>query len=85
MIERSSPEFANPEIRHNVEFSLHTILVRQYDRFERVFLKFGAVVDLRHLHSKNIGGGEYPDLFDMEQQEFALSMKHTNPIPQCLR
>ena len=27
----------------------------QYERFERVFFRFGAVVDLRHLHGKLIG------------------------------
>lgn len=41
----------------------------QYDRFERVFLRFGAVVDLRHLHSKNVGRGEHPDLFDIQREE----------------
>lgn len=28
---------------------------RQYERFESVFLKFGATVDVRHLHSKEVG------------------------------
>ncbi|MCK4300839.1 MAG: hypothetical protein KAX80_14955, partial [Planctomycetes bacterium] len=29
----------------------------QHKRFEEVFLRFGAVVDLRHLHGKDVGGG----------------------------
>lgn len=36
---------------------------RNYERFERLFLKFGAVVDVRHLHDKFVGTGEQPSLF----------------------
>ena len=32
----------------------------QYDRFEATFLRFGAVVDLRHLHGRSIGTYELP-------------------------
>lgn len=32
----------------------------EYDRFERTFLRFGAVVDLRQLHGKSIGMYELP-------------------------
>lgn len=34
-----------------------------YERFERLFLRFGAVVDVRHLHGKIVGAGEQPGLF----------------------
>jgi hypothetical protein len=44
----------------------------RYDRFEKVFLKFGAVVDVRHLHNKNVGRGEHPDLFDFQREETAV-------------
>ena len=33
-----------------------------YRRFEEVFLRFGAVVELRHLHGKPVGMGEHPNL-----------------------
>ena len=35
----------------------------RYKDFEKVFIKFGAVVDVRHLHEKNIGIDEQPVLF----------------------
>jgi len=35
----------------------------QYERFESVFIRFGAVVDVRHLHNKVVGTGEHPTLF----------------------
>lgn len=44
----------------------------QYSRFEKVFLRFGAVVDLRHLHNKNIGRGEHPDLFEIQREEVTV-------------
>ena len=28
---------------------------KQYESFERTFIRFGAVVDLRHLHQKPVG------------------------------
>jgi hypothetical protein len=34
-----------------------------YDRFRDVFLPFGAVVDVRHLHGKPVGAGEHMQLF----------------------
>jgi hypothetical protein len=36
----------------------------QYERFERTFLRFGAVVDVRHLHDKAVGVGDQPSLFE---------------------
>ena len=39
---------------------------QDYDRFEKSFLRFGAVVDLRHLHDKNVGVAEHPSLFDAQ-------------------
>lgn len=45
---------------------------QRYDHFEKVFLKFGAVVDVRHLHEKNVGRGEHPGLFDMQREETAV-------------
>ena len=36
----------------------------RYERFEKTFLCFGAVVDLRHLRGKLIGMGEHADLFE---------------------
>ncbi|MCY4094274.1 MAG: DNA N-6-adenine-methyltransferase [Gammaproteobacteria bacterium] len=38
-----------------------------YKRFEEVFLRFGAVVDLRHLKGKRIGSFDEP-LFDFVEQ-----------------
>lgn len=35
-----------------------------YHRFEKVFMQFGAVVDIRHLHDKEIGLGDRPTLFE---------------------
>jgi hypothetical protein len=35
----------------------------EYHRFLSVFLKFGAVVDLRHLHGRPVGGGQQQSLF----------------------
>jgi hypothetical protein len=35
----------------------------QYERFESVFLRFGAVVDVQHLHKAEIGAGAQPSLF----------------------
>lgn len=35
-----------------------------YERFEQVFLRFGAVVDVRHLHDKEVGVGEHRTLFE---------------------
>ena len=36
----------------------------QYERFEKIFVRFGAVVDVRHLHGKLVGIGEHLDLFE---------------------
>lgn len=44
----------------------------QYERFEEIFLKFGAVVDVRHLHKKDVGVGEAPRLFDIDQASRAV-------------
>ena len=35
-----------------------------YERFEKAFLRFGAVVDVRHLHGRPVGAGEHRGLFD---------------------
>ena len=35
---------------------------KDFDRFAGVFLKFGAVVELRHLHGKHVGCGTEPSL-----------------------
>ncbi len=45
---------------------------QQYDRFEKVFLKFGAVVNVCHLHDENVGRGEHPCLFDVQREESAV-------------
>jgi hypothetical protein len=39
----------------------------RYDDFEMTFIRFGAVVDVRHLHDQNIGMGDQPSLFDRKQ------------------
>lgn len=36
----------------------------RYGRFKEVFLRFGAVVDVRHLNGKSVGAGEQSILFD---------------------
>lgn len=41
----------------------------QYQRFERIFIRFGAVVDLRHLRGKSIGAYEQRHLFDEDGTE----------------
>jgi len=40
----------------------------RYERFEETFIRFGAVVDVRHLHEKRVGEGECPTLFDYVKQ-----------------
>lgn len=40
----------------------------RYGRFEQVFLRFGAVVDVRHLHDKEIGVEEAPTLFGQKRK-----------------
>ena len=35
----------------------------RYERFESAFLRFGAVVDVRHLHEREVGTGEQQSLF----------------------
>ena len=44
----------------------------QYQRFEKVFLRFGAVVDVRHLHGKEVGVGDQPSLFENERNANAV-------------
>lgn len=48
-IERSVPEFANPDILHNVEFSLHPILARHSVRVDPVGLPLTAAKLKKHL------------------------------------
>jgi hypothetical protein len=43
-----------------------------YDRFEEVFIRFGAVVDVRHLHGKPVGVGEHHGFFDEMEQVTVL-------------
>ncbi len=44
-----------------------------YERFEKAFIRFGAVVDVRHLHGRPVGAGEgYPSLFDEAEQSNAV-------------
>ena len=43
----------------------------QYERFEKAFLRFGAVVDVRHLHGKDVGVGEHLSLFEPERERDA--------------
>lgn len=43
-----------------------------YERFEGVFVRFGAVVDVRHLHDKDVGTGEHATLFDREAHPTAV-------------
>ncbi|MBI5525862.1 MAG: N-6 DNA methylase [Deltaproteobacteria bacterium] len=44
----------------------------EYERFEKIFVRFGAVVDVRHLHDKDVGVGEHPTLFEQERQSNAV-------------
>lgn len=37
----------------------------RYDDFEQTFLRFGAVVGMSHLHSKEVGVGEHMTLFEL--------------------
>jgi len=36
---------------------------QDYERFESIFLPFGAVVNVEHLHDKDVGTGEQSSLF----------------------
>ncbi len=44
----------------------------QYERFEKVFMAFGAVVDVRNLHGKEVGVGEQHSLFKSERTANAV-------------
>jgi hypothetical protein len=37
----------------------------RYEEFQDIFLLFGAVVELNHLHAKPVGLGSHPTLFDL--------------------
>lgn len=37
----------------------------RHEEFQDIFLLFGAVVDLSHLHTKPVGLGSHPTLFDL--------------------
>ena len=39
----------------------------QYQRFEKIFLRFGATVDVRHLHDKEVGMQDQRNLFRYEK------------------
>jgi hypothetical protein len=43
-----------------------------YEAFEDVFVRFGAVVDVRHLHDRDVGTGAQPSLFGREKDNSAL-------------
>jgi hypothetical protein len=51
VIERSVPEFGNPDILHNVEFSLHPIVSRKAVRIEPLALPLTATKLKKHLPS----------------------------------
>lgn len=36
----------------------------QSERFEKIFIRYGAVVDVRHLHGRPVGVGEHQTLFE---------------------
>ena len=44
----------------------------QYERFEKAFIRFGAVVDVRHLHDKEVGVGEHLSLFESARNSNAV-------------
>ncbi|MBN2024787.1 MAG: hypothetical protein JW809_18555 [Pirellulales bacterium] len=44
-----------------------------YALFEEVFVRFGAVVDVRHLHDKEVGVGEHRTLFEHERRFHGVS------------
>jgi hypothetical protein len=39
----------------------------QYERFEKIFIRFGATVDVRHLHDKDVGAHDQRNLFRYEK------------------
>lgn len=43
-----------------------------YQRFEDVFIRFGAVVETRHLHHKDVGVGEHATLFEVDSEPTAV-------------
>jgi len=43
-----------------------------YERFEKAFIRFGAVVDVRHLHDKAVGVGEHLSLFESVENSNAV-------------
>jgi hypothetical protein len=45
---------------------------RNYERFEKVFVRFGAVVDVRHLHDKPLGVAVHPNLLEREPDANAV-------------
>jgi hypothetical protein len=44
----------------------------QYERFEKTFIRFGAVVDVRHLHGRSVGVGEHLSLFESAENSNAV-------------
>jgi len=56
---------------------------KRYDRFEKAFLEFGAVVELRHLHGKDVGRGDHPNLFDAQRDEAAFQQPVTADSAAC--
>ena len=53
VIERSVPEFGNPDIVHNVEFSLHPVRTRSLLNIEEIKLPITAAKVKRHLPTLN--------------------------------
>jgi hypothetical protein len=47
-----------------------------YDRFEKTFLRFGAVVDIRHLHGLRVGIDEHTNLFDFAKNSITVQESH---------
>ena len=45
---------------------------RHYELFEKTFVRFGAVVDVRHLHDKPVGVGEHRTLFEEAAESDAV-------------
>lgn len=48
----------------------------RHEEFETAFLRFGAVVDVRHLHDKPVGIGEQPSLFESSPSTEESQLTH---------
>lgn len=45
----------------------------EYERFEEIFIRFGAVVKLQHLHGRPVGTGEHPTLLEFAEDVSATA------------